>query len=298
MSGSGLRTYGNAVAFVTGGASGIGAALARALVARGAAVVLADRQAELVEEAAAALRRGGGTAEAVALDVRDADAVARAIAAVAARHGRLDYVFNNAGTGVGGEVRDHTLDDWRYIVDVNLMGVVHGVQAAYPLLVAQGFGHIVNTASMAGLIATPFTASYCATKHAVVGLSRAMRLEAAVYGVRVSVLCPGVIRTPILDGAGRFGRIKLPVPTDVQMAMWEAWRPMDADRFAARVLDQLARNRAVVIVPAAWRLPLWCDRLAPRLSEWLAGVAYRRTRAAFAAASGRGADQGQTTDAG
>lgn len=289
MTGAGIRTYRGAVAFITGGASGIGAALGRGLVARGAAVVLADRQGELAEQTADGLRRAGGSAEAAALDVRDAAAVARAIGAAADRHGRLDYVFNNAGTGVGGEQRDHTVDDWRYIVDVNLMGVVHGIQAAYPRLVAQGFGHVVNTASMAGLIPTPFTVSYCATKHAVVGLSRALRLEAAPYGVRVSVLCPGVVRTPILDGAGRFGRIKLPVPTDVQMALWEAWRPMDADRFASRVLARVARNRPVIIVPASWRVVLWCDRLAPRLSEALAGLAYRRARATFEAAARRGA---------
>ena len=288
MAGDGIRTYRGAVALITGGASGIGAALARGLVARGATVVLADRQAELVEATAGALRRTGGTADAIALDVRDAAAVTRAVDGAAERHGRLDYVFNNAGTGVAGEQCDVTLDDWRYIVDVNLMGVVHGVQAAYPRLVAQGFGHLVNTASMAGLIPTPFTISYCATKHAVVGLSRALRLEAAPYGVRVSVLCPGVIRTPILDGAGRFGRVKIPVPTDVQMALWETWRPMDADRFATRVLDRVARNRAVVIAPAPWRIPLWLDRLAPRLTEVLAGVAYRRTRATFAAAVRRG----------
>jgi NAD(P)-dependent dehydrogenase (short-subunit alcohol dehydrogenase family) len=283
-----LRTYRDAVAFVTGGASGIGAALARGLVARGATVVLADRQAELAEDTAARLRHGGGRAEAVALDVRDPLAVAGAVGAAADRHGRLDYLFNNAGTGVGGEVRDHTVDDWRYIVDVNLMGVVHGIHAAYPRFVAQGFGHIVNTASMAGLIATPFTVSYCATKHAVVGLSRALRLEAAPYGVRVSVLCPGVVRTPILDGAGRFGRVKRPVPPDVLMALWETWRPMDPDRFAARVLTKVARNPAVVIVPGTWRLILWFDRLAPRLAETLAGVAYRRTRASFEAAAPRG----------
>ena len=209
MADTGIRTYRGAVAFLTGGASGIGAVLARGLVARGAGVVLADRQGALAAETADARRRAGGSADAVALDVRDGAAVAQALDAAVERHGRLDYVFNNAGTGVAGEPRAHPLDDWRYIVDVTLMGVVHGVQAAYPRLVAQGFGHLVDTASMAGLIPTPLTVSYCATKHAVVGLARALRLEAAPYGVRVSVLCPGVIRTPILEGAGRFGRLEL-----------------------------------------------------------------------------------------
>ena len=118
----------------------------------GARVVLADRDEESVIDVA---RQLGPLAEGIGLDVRDAAAVDAAISGVWKKHGRLDYLFNNAGTGVGGEVKDYDLDDWRYVVDVNLMGVIHGVQAAYPRMIEQGFGHIVNTASMAGLCPTP-----------------------------------------------------------------------------------------------------------------------------------------------
>jgi len=155
-----LRTYGGGVALVTGGASGIGAALGRGLARRGARVVLADRDGEDAQAEAARITAAGGQAEGVTLDVRHAAAVDALVADVFTRHGRLDYLFGNAGIGVGGEVRDLTLDDWRDAVEVNLMGVVHGVLAAWPRMIDQGFGHVVNTASMAAFLATAMAAPY------------------------------------------------------------------------------------------------------------------------------------------
>jgi NAD(P)-dependent dehydrogenase (short-subunit alcohol dehydrogenase family) len=186
-----LRTFEGAVAIVTGGASGIGRALVEALARRGARVVLADVQAGLAEEVAARIRAGGGRATAENLDVTDFAATSRLIQDSFQTDGRLDYVFNIAGIGIVGEARYFEQEDWYRMLDVNLRGVVHGVQAAYPIMVRQGFGHIVNMASGAGLWPSPFVVGYCATKHAVVGLSTALRIEAATVGVRVSVLCPG-----------------------------------------------------------------------------------------------------------
>ncbi|HLK10686.1 MAG TPA: SDR family oxidoreductase [Candidatus Binatia bacterium] len=265
---AGLRVFEGAVAVVTGGASGIGRALGEELARRGAAVVLADVQADEAAAAAGQLAAAGRRAAGVALDVTDASAVARVIDGVAAEHGRLDFVFNNAGIAVGGELRDHTLEAWNRIIDVNLRGVVHGVQAAYPLMLRQGFGHIVNTASMAGLVTGPFLGSYATTKHAVVGLSKALRVEAAASGVRVSVLCPGVIRTPILSG-GRFGiflgPLSEPRQRELGLRAFERLRPMDVGRFAATALDRVARNRAIIVVPGWWKVLWWLDRLSPAL---------------------------------
>ena len=188
------------VAIVTGGASGIGRAFGEELGERGFEVVLADRQAELAEEAAAGIRECGGRAIAAELDVREFSGFERVVAETVDRSGRIDLFFNNAGIGVGGEIRDYTLRDWEDVFDVNLRGVAYGVQAVYPLMIEQGFGHIVNTASMAGLFTSPMSGSYTTAKHAVVGLSKTLRVEAKAYGVRVSVVCPGVIRTPILRG--------------------------------------------------------------------------------------------------
>lgn len=269
-----LRTYAGAVVFITGAASGIGLALAKVLLARGATVIMADRQEAEVKALAATL---GPKAETVMLDVREPDAFASAVAGVIAKHGRIDYLFNNAGVGVAGEVKDNTLEDWRYVIEVNLMGVIHGVQAAYSAMLKQGFGHIVNTASMAGHMASPFALSYGTTKFAVVGLSRSLRAEARLYGVRVSVLCPGVIRTAILK-TGRYGYAKLPIPESAMMALWERLSPMDPDVFARQVADAVAKNVSVIIVPRWWKMIWWLNRLAPDFADWIAFQTFVKTK--------------------
>ena len=265
-----LRTFAGAVALVTGGASGIGAALGRELARRGAHVVLADRDGEDARAEAARITAAGGQAEGATLDVSDAAAVDALVADVLARHARLDYLFNNAGIAVGGEVRDLTLEDWRQAVEVNLMGVVHGVRAAWPRMIEQGFGHVVNTASMAAFLTAALAAPYGATKSAVVGLSRALRVEGAAHALRVSVLCPGVIRTPILEGGGRHGRVRNFLDPGIQKALWERTRPMDVDVFAHRALDDVARNRAIIVHPAWWRVLRFLSGVAPSLMDALA----------------------------
>ena len=193
------------IGFVTGGASGIGAALATKLVDKGAEVWIADRQIGAAEGLAQRLNSVGGKAHAIELDVRSYASFERAVAEAMQQSGRIDYLFNDAGIGVAGEVDSCTLDDWSSVFDVNLRGVTHGVQAVYPIMIRQHSGHIVNTASMAGLFTTVGLAELHRTKHAVVAISKTLRLEAERHGVRVSVLCPRVIQTPILRG-GQCGR--------------------------------------------------------------------------------------------
>jgi NAD(P)-dependent dehydrogenase (short-subunit alcohol dehydrogenase family) len=279
---AGIRTFREGTALVTGGASGIGAALGRELARRGARVVLADREGEEAKAEAARIVASGGRAEAATLDVRDAAAVGSLVADVFHRHGRIDYVFNNAGIAVAGEVRDLRLEDWRDAVEVNLMGVVNGVQAAWLRMIEQGFGHVVNTASMAAFLPAAMAAPYGATKSAVLGLSRALRLEGEPVGIRVSVLCPGVVRTPILDG-GRHGRLRNFVPAETLSALNEKLRPMDPAVFAARALADVARNRAVIVHPAWWRLLPLLSRLAP----WLLNALLRREYARMRVLPGR-----------
>jgi len=164
---------------------------------------------------------------------------------------------------------------------VNLMGVVHGVQCAYPVMLRQGFGHIVNTASMAGLTTAPGMASYTTTKHAVVALSRALRAEARSRGVWVSVLCPGVIRTPLLRG-GRHGIFVGSIPETRQRELFgeffERLRPMPAAVFAQKALDQVARGTEIIIVPAWWRVLWWLERASPALASFIARRAAERGR--------------------
>jgi len=271
----GLRSYDGAIAIVTGAGSGIGAALARGLAGRGARVVLADRDEPAAAEQAGRL---AGGAEAAFVDVSDAAAVERVVADVFARHGRLDYLFNNAGIAVGGETHALSLEDWRAAVEVNLLGPVHGLLAAYPRMIRQGFGHVVNTASMAAFMATPLAAPYGATKSGLVSLSRAARIEAAVHGVRVSVLCPGVIRTRIIVDGGRYGRVGSLLAPLQRSALWERLRPLDPDVLARRALDAVAHNRAVIVIPARWRAVRLLNALAPGLADRIAGRQLREFR--------------------
>lgn len=262
---AGLRTYQDAVALVTGAASGIGAALARELCARGAHVVLTDRDEEPLHAEAARLPRDRSAWRTI--DVRDAAAVDAAVAEAFSAHGRLDYLFNNAGIAVGGEATAYGVDDWHQAVAVNFLGPVHGVAAAYPRMARQGFGHIVNTASMAAFVATPLAAPYGATKAGVVALSRALRLEGQALGVRVSALCPGVVRTPILDGGGRHGILRAFLPAEEQRVLWQHLRPMDPDVLARKALDAVARNRGLIVIPAWWRAIRFLNGVSPRLAD-------------------------------
>ncbi len=274
------RDFSQSVAIVTGGASGIGRALAEELARRGCSVVLADLQIPLAEEAAANIRKAGGDAEAVEVDVTQFPAVEALVRDTVQRTGRIDYMFNNAGIGIGGEVRHFSVMDWDRIIDVNLRSVTNGVQAVYAPMIRQGFGHIVNTASMAGLGPTPFSVAYSATKHAVVGLSKSLRAEASVYGIRVSVVCPGVIRTPILTG-GKYGKILIPASEAKLMQMWERLKPMPPHRFAPKVIDAVARNKAIIIVPAWWKLIWYLHRISPSLGIYLAGKSFADARRKF-----------------
>lgn len=252
------RYFQGAVVIMTGGASGIGRAMAAEMSRRGATLVLADRQLELAQVVATEL----SNAEAEELDVRDAAAVEALVRGVFQRHGRLDFMFNNAGIGILGPVRDTNLEDWQQTVDVNINGVIHGVLAAYAVMREQGFGHIVNTASMAGLVAGGNLAAYVASKHAVVGLSKSLAQETREENIAVTALCPGVINTPILEG-GEFGRLISQPPRD---AGQEA---MDPTEFARRTIDDIARKKSVIIHPFQWRIILWMSRLTPPLLDWL-----------------------------
>jgi NAD(P)-dependent dehydrogenase (short-subunit alcohol dehydrogenase family) len=178
------------VAIVTGGGSGIGEALSVELARRGARVTVADIRKDDAERVAALIVANGGNAQAQAVDVAIEQDVRSLIEETAATYGRLDYVFNNAGIAIGGEARDLTIDQWRQVLDVNLYGVLYGTFAAYPIMVKQGYGSIVNTASAAGLVPLPMVGAYTTAKHAVVGFSRALRLEAAPETGKLSSSLP------------------------------------------------------------------------------------------------------------
>ncbi|OGP82992.1 MAG: short-chain dehydrogenase [Deltaproteobacteria bacterium RBG_16_54_11] len=268
-----IRIFDGATAIITGGASGIGRALAEELAKRGCEVMVVDLQIALAQEVAAKIRASGGKAKAAKVDVTDFPAMRKLVKETVKRFGRLDYIFNNAGIVIGGGVNLYGIADWHKVIDVNLCGVINGIQAAYRIMLEQGFGHIVNTASMAGFMPGPGNTVYTMTKHGVVGLSTSLRGEAAQMGVRVSVVCPGVIRTPILEGGGRYGKMLVDMSPDQQQRMsemFEKLKPMPPHIFARKVLNAVAKNKAIIIVPAWWRVFWWINRLSPALGIFLA----------------------------
>ncbi|MES3020159.1 MAG: SDR family oxidoreductase [Pseudomonadota bacterium] len=262
-------------AVITGGGSGIGRALAHALAGRGATVIVTDIDLPAAQKVAAEC----AGASAHALDVRDADAVRTLVEAAAREHGRLDYIFNNAGIAVGGETEEISAAAWDRVIDINLRGVINGVMAAYPIMLAQGCGHIVNTASLAGLVPAPLLTPYAMSKHAVVGLSTSLRIEAARRGVRVSVLCPAAIETPLLDTVGVAG---LPPPLWIPNARRFLARlsgpPHPVARFAEEALAAILRNQAVIVIPGRARIGWRIGRLFPRLVEKISQGAVQAER--------------------
>ncbi|ALI28470.1 Short chain dehydrogenase [Mycolicibacterium fortuitum] len=274
-------TFAGKQAIVTGGGSGIGAALCRALSSAGAEVLCTD-----IDEAAAARTAAPLGARSARLDVTDAAAVQAAVDSVVDRAGRLDLMFNNAGIVWGGDTELLTLDQWNAIIDINVRGVVHGVAAAYPQMIGQGHGHIVNTASMAGLAAAGQLTSYVMTKHAVVGLSLALRSEAAAHGVGVLAVCPAAVETPILDkGAvgGFVGRDYFLQGQGVKTAY-------DADRLAADTLRAVERNKAILVKPRRAHASWLFARLAPGLMQRLSMRFVAAQRASQATRAGSGLD--------
>ncbi|BBZ12542.1 SDR family NAD(P)-dependent oxidoreductase [Mycobacterium branderi] len=268
-------------AIVTGGGSGIGAALCRTLAAAGADVVCTDIDGDAAAKTVAGLRN----ARSAVLDVTDPAAVQAAVDDVVARAGRLDLMFNNAGITWGGDTELLTLDQWNAIIDVNIRGVVHGVAAAYPVMLRQGHGHIVNTASMAGLTAAGQITSYVMTKHAVVGLSLALRSEAVSRGVGVLAICPAAVETPILD-KGAIGGF---VGRDYYLRGQGMKSAYDPDRLARDTLKAIERNKALLVVPRRAYASWLFARLAPGLLQRLSirFISAQRARQAARSAAQR-----------
>lgn len=271
---AGMAIFKDKTAIVTGGASGIGRALAIEMSLHGCNIVLADLQADAAEDVLKTIHALGGKGSVEILDVTRFEDVESLVKKTAVRNGGIDFMFNNAGIGIGGRVSRHKMEHWKQILDVNLMGVIHGIQAIYPLMREQGHGQIVNTSSIAGLMPTPISVSNAMTKHAVVGLSTSLRPEAASFGVRVNVLCPGVIRTPMLKNCGKYGKMITPVPKEIQLQTWERLSPMEPHDFARKALVEIAADTPVIIIPSLWKWVIRLHTLFPGFGHYLVRKMY------------------------
>lgn len=249
-------------AVVTGAASGIGLALARRFGAEGMRVVLADVEDQALARAAAELAAAGVDSIAVRTDVSRADEV-EALAERAARaFGAVHVICNNAGVFAGGNAWDVSVADWEWVLGVNLWGVIHGLRSFVPRLLAHGEpAHVVNTASMAGLVSLPFTSPYCVSKHAVVALSESLHHELTLRGspVGVSVLCPEAVATRIGEAArnhpgGAAAGVETPEQSMVRAALRKSvGSGVAPDVMAERVVCAIRERRFYVLSEDDWR---------------------------------------------
>ena len=273
------------VAVITGAGSGIGAGLARRCAAEGMRVVLADVELGAVEAVAAGLRQGGTAAEAVGVDVRDPAALVRLADRTWEAFGACHLLINNAGVVAYRPIVDLELSDWRWILSVNLEGVIHGLHAFLPRIREQGPpAHIVNTASMAGLIPLQGAGlgAYAASKYAVVAISETLRLELAPENIGVTVVCPGGVDTRINEAERNRPaelRRSAPVAAPDMQRLAESRRLetpetfLDADGAAARILEAVRADELYAITHPSW-LPLVHER-------------HQNLEAAFTRAAGR-----------
>jgi NAD(P)-dependent dehydrogenase (short-subunit alcohol dehydrogenase family) len=237
------------VAVITGGGSGIGLGMAEAFAAAGMRVVLADIGEDALERAVARVEAAGAAGVlAVPTDVRDAAAVDDLARQAVDAFGAVHVLCNNAGVSTIGYMWETPLDDWQWLIGVNLFGVVNGIRSFTPLLLDQDEAHIVNTASMVGLMTSPGSGPYCASKHAVVGLSKALRAELAIHWphVGVSVMCPGEVATNIADGVRTKGAPKDLARVDaLRQRLATAMAPLDAGHMVVRAM----RERRFWVLP-------------------------------------------------
>lgn len=244
---------------VTGAGSGIGRATAAAFARKGARLVVCDVSAARLQEVADEL--GGQCAMSRVVDVGDRAAMT-AFADEVHRLGALDVLVNNAGVAVGGGILDTPLDSWDWLLRVNLHGVIHGCHLFAPRMVERRSGHIVNLSSIFGYFAPPSVIAYVTSKFAVLGMSMSMRAELAPFGVGVTAMCPGLIKTNIVEGSRIAGSLS---PARDKVAGIFARRGSPPERVADAILSAVEHNRAVVpVAPEAWAM--WgLVRLAPSL---------------------------------
>lgn len=266
-----VQAYHGQVVTITGGANGIGLALARKLRALGAKIVIADIDTTKGEFAA---RELGGPDAAVfsRTDVANAQEQQALVDFTIERFGRLDLFVNNAGIEISGEVRDLDIAHWQRAIEINLSGVIYGTVAAYKAMIAAGHGHIVNIASGAGLIMFPTSIPYTTAKAGVVGLTRALRAEAAAYDIRVTLVCPGMVDTNIWQAAQSIG------PDIAKFAQFLPGRTVSAERAAQYILAGFAKRTPEIVFPPENALGAWLVNAIPPFGSQLRKVLVERFR--------------------
>ena len=255
-----MSSFSGKVVLVTGGASGLGQGLCEELSRRGAKVILTDINAEAARSQALRFQEAGGNVTDASLDVTNPQHVAEVINTVVHSHGRIDYVFNNAGVGAFGKFHEFDFPTWQRTMDINLLGVVYVMYAAYKQMMHQGSGHIVNIASMAGLMPSLSCSPYVATKYALTGLTQSVALEAKNFGIKLTVVCPGYIDTNLFKNSA-YGK-------SLDAEQFKTRIPLkfiDVPTAVKKILHGVERGQLIVAFPRYVHIFWWIYRLSPQL---------------------------------
>ncbi len=248
------------VAIITGASSGIGAATARAFGRQGMRIALFARRVDRLEQIAADVRASGGQAIVVPGDVRERASIASLVDRTLQEYERIDVLFNNAGLGRLGWLETLDPADVRLQIEVNLLGAIEAAQLALPHMIRRRGGHIVNMASLAGMIGTPTYSVYAAAKFGLRGFTEALRREVAPWGIRVSGVYPGGVETEWGERVGYRRRSRVTTPRRVRLS---------ADEVAGAVVGLVKRPRREVILPPIARVLVWLNGIAPWTADWV-----------------------------
>jgi NAD(P)-dependent dehydrogenase (short-subunit alcohol dehydrogenase family) len=274
-----IRNLNGRIALVTGAASGIGRETALALGRRGAGLVICDLDEQGLGDTEAMLRDLGRDVLARRVDVADREQMRGFAEETLAQVGVVDILMNNAGVGLGASFLDTPLDDWDWILRINLLGVVHGCHFFVPAMVERGAGgHVVNVSSAAGYLPTEALSAYVTSKYAVLGLSESLRGELRRHRIGVTAICPGIIDTPITRSSRLRGKYAVEGRREEMVSTYQR-RGYGPDRVARNVLKAIQRNRGIAPVsPEAW-IAWYLKRLSPALVSRLLTWAERRREA-------------------
>jgi len=274
-----IRNLNGRIALVTGAASGIGRETALALGRRGAGLVICDLDEQGLGDTEAMLRGLGREVLARRVDVADREQMRGFAEETLAQVGVVDILMNNAGVGLGAGFLDTSLDDWDWILRINLLGVVHGCHFFVPAMVERGAGgHVVNVSSAAGYVPTEALSAYVTTKYAVLGLSESLRGELRRHRIGVTAICPGIIDTPITRSSRLRGKYAVEGQREEMISAYQR-RGYGPDRVAGNVLKAIQRNRGIAPVsPEAW-IAWYLKRLSPALVSRMLAWGERRREA-------------------